>query len=193
MKAAAFVSRATVALAIGLVLPFAAGACGGGEQPSPQAPSSAGGGKSGTAVPGPRHPSPYTAEQIRGATRAGRTYRYRVETKDKPATERVMTFAAVDAAGADLVTDGEGKKRVTWEELRQHAEFPEALVRTREERVTVPAGTFDCLVYVVLGEDGEATTYFFAKDLPGAPVQIFVNKDGRRVTTTKLVEHRTGS
>lgn len=192
MRASPLVILTALALAIG-----GCGGRSGASAPSASAASESGGaagasGRDSYAVPGPKYPTPYTAEQIRAATKAGRTYRYRVEASGKPPSERALTFASVDATGAELVTEGEGKKRVTWEELRQHAEFPAAIVRTREERVTVPAGTFDCIAYVVLGEEGEASTFFFAKDLPGAPVQIFVNKDGRRVTTTKLVEHRPG-
>lgn len=140
----------------------------------------------------PKHPTPFTAEQIRGATKAGRTYRYRVEVGDKPPSERVISFVSVDADGAVMATPGEPNKRVTWEQLRQHAEFPAPLVMTREESITTPAGKFDCIVYVVLGEDGEASTFYFAKTLPGAPVQFSIAKEGRRVMISTLVEHRPG-
>lgn len=163
-------------------------ACGG----APAGGGEAGAAGGSAAIAGPKYPPPFTAEQIRSATRPGRTYRYRVERADMPPSERVMTFASVDAEGAELTTEGEPKKRVSWDELRRHAEFPAAIVKTREETVTVPAGTFECVVYVVLGEGGEATSYFFAKNLPGAPVRILTNKDGRRVMTSTLVEHRPG-
>jgi len=140
----------------------------------------------------PKYPTPFTAEQIRGATKAGRTYRYKVEAADKPASERTVTFVSVDAEGATIATTGEGNKRVTWEELRQHAEFPVPIVKTREESITTPAGKFDCIVYVVLGEGGEASTFYFAKTLPGAPVMFFIAKEGRRMMTSTLVEHRAG-
>ena len=38
------------------------------------------------------YPTPFTAEQIRDATKAGRTYKYKVETEGNPPGERVMTF-----------------------------------------------------------------------------------------------------
>jgi hypothetical protein len=194
---ASLVVTAAAALAVGLAA--LTSACGGGGRggegaaATADAPASTPPGVvAGAPVGGPRHPTPYTSAQLRAATKAGRTYRYRVEAAGKPPSERVMTFVSVDSDGADLVTEGEGKKRMTWEELRRQAEFPEAIVRTREEKVTVPAGTFDCVVYVVLGEGGEATSFYYAKDLPGAPVQLVTNKEGRRVMTSKLVEHRPG-
>jgi len=64
-------------------------------------------------------------------------------------------------------------RRVRYEELRKHAQFPKARTTIRKETVTVPAGTFDCTVYVVQGDghkEDEATTYCVAKNLLGAPV-----------------------
>lgn len=137
-------------------------------------------------------PTPYTAEQIRDATKPGRTYKFDVETAGSPKGQRVMTFTKVDAEGAELVTDGAAPKRVTWEELRRHAEFPAPVVSRRSEKVTVPAGTFDCIVYVVQGSPGEVQTFYFAKELPGAPVLFFTEKDSKRVMTSTLVEHKPG-
>lgn len=196
---------ARFAFAVAFASSFAgAAACGGASapEPAPSAPSGAAAknGPAGSTYAGgeaqlasaPKHPTPYTAAQIRDATKPGRTYRYKVEAPDQPATEKVMTFETVDADGATLVSPGEPKKRVTWEELRQHAEFPEGLVKTRDEKITVPAGTFDCTVYVVVREGGEATSYYFAKTMPGAPVLIAKAKEGRRVMTSTLVEYRPG-
>lgn len=137
------------------------------------------------------YPTPFTADQIRDATKAGRTYKYKIEAEGSPSGERVMTFVKVDAEGADLVTDGSAPKRVTWEELRKHAEFPKPVVSTRSEKTTTPAGTFDCVVYVVQSP-GEIRTFYFAKDLPGAPVLFFTEKDGKRVMTSTLVDHKPG-
>lgn len=137
------------------------------------------------------YPTPFTADQIRDATKAGRTYKYKIETAGQPTGERVMTFVKVDATGADLVTDGGAPTHVTWEELRQHAEFPKPVVTTREEKTTTPAGTFDCVVYIVQSP-GENRTFYFAKSLPGAPVLFFTEKDGKRVMTSTLIDHKPG-
>jgi hypothetical protein len=138
-------------------------------------------------------PTPYSAEQIRDATRPGRAYTWRVEAGDAPAVERVVAFGQVDATGAELSSDGKSR-RVSWEELRKHAEFPRAAVTTREETVTLPAGTFDCVVYIVAGSaSGEVRTFYFAKSLPGAPVLFFAEKDGSRTMTSTLIRYAPGT
>jgi hypothetical protein len=139
------------------------------------------------------YPTPYTAEQIRDASRPGRTYTWRVEQSGKPAVEHVVEFRRVDADGAELSSDGQSK-RVTWEELRQHAEFPRAAVTTREETVTVPAGTYECIVYVVERRAANETfTFYFAKAMPGAPVLFFTDSAGERKLTHTLVRYAPGT
>jgi hypothetical protein len=137
-------------------------------------------------------PAPYTSDQIRDATRPGRSYTWRVEVAGKPPFEKVMTFTTVDATGADLVSGGTAK-RVTWDELRKHGEFPRAAVRTREEAITVPAGRYDCIVYVVADPaEGEVSQFYFAKAMPGAPVLFFTEKNGTRVMTSTLIQYAPG-
>lgn len=148
-------------------------------------------------------PTPFTADQIRDATQSGRTYCYRVEEDGKPTLVRIMTFGAVSAEGAELRIKVESEtgtslsepppKRVLWEELRRHAEFPKSRVTMRQEKVTVPAGTFECKVYVVKGEEDLVTTFYFANKLPGAPVLHFTEKDGQRSETHTLVEYKARS
>ncbi len=48
------------------------------------------------------------------------------------------------------------------------------------------------MVYTVEGEGGEVFTYYFAKKLPGAPVFFFVERNGKRLRTTTLVEYVPG-
>jgi hypothetical protein len=141
---------------------------------------------------GPVYPAPFTAEQIRDATKNGRTYRYKIEVPNKPAREHVITFRNVDANGAEIHTGAEQVRRFGWITLQQHAEFPKDKVTTREEKLKTPAGKFDCIVYVVQGEDDEVWTYYFAKKLPGAPVFYYVERNGKRLRTTTLVEHLPG-
>jgi len=151
-------------------------------EPQPQEPP----------APAELYPTPYTAEQIREATRPGRTYTWRVEVSGQEPIERSVAFSTVDAKGAEIIAGGEAK-RVTWEELRRHAEFPRAAVTTHEESVTVPAGTFACVVYVVSNPSAsEQSSFFFAKNLPGAPVLYFTDKGGARVMTGTLVRYAAG-
>lgn len=136
--------------------------------------------------------APFTWEQIRAATKNGRTYRYRVEIPGKPPKERVLTFTKVDENGAEIFSGGEAPRRVGWPALQKDAEFPKDKVTTREESVKLPGGKFDCIVYEVRGSDGEMWTYFFAKSLPGAPVLFWTEQDGRRTKTTTLLQHIPG-
>ncbi len=142
---------------------------------------------------GPIYPAPFTAEQIRNATKEGRTYRFKVEVPNKNTTEYAITFRKVDANGAEVFNGSDSPKRVGWLALQQQSEFPKEKVKTHPEKLKTPAGKFDCVVYELTGEDGEVFTYYFAKKLPGAPVFFFVERNGKRLRTTTLVEHVPGS
>jgi len=141
---------------------------------------------------GPVYPAPFTAEQIRDATKNGRTYRYKVEMPNKPTREYSITFRKVDDGGAEIFSGSDSSKRMGWLTLQQQSEFPKDKVTTREEKLKTPAGKFECVVYEVEGEDGEVWTYYFAKKLPGAPVFFYVERNGKRLRTTTLVEHIPG-
>ena len=136
--------------------------------------------------------APFSWQEIRAATKNGRTYRYRVEAPGKPTRERVLTFTKVDDAGAEIFAGGDAPKRVGWPALQKDAEFPKDKLTVREESVKLPGGKFDCLVYELRGDAGERWTYFFAKSLPGAPVLFYVEQDGRRIKTTTLLQHIPG-
>ena len=137
-------------------------------------------------------PAPFSWEEIRAATKSGRTYRYKVELRGKPAKERVLTFVKVDADGCEIFAGGESPKRKGWPSLQKDSEFPKERVQAREETVKLPGGKFDCMVYEVSGNDGEVTTYYFAKNLPGAPVLFYTDVDGKRMKTTTLLQHLQG-
>lgn len=148
-------------------------------------------------------PTPYTADQIRDATRVGRSYEFRVEVPGQPTKRRLLTFTKVDDAGGDVrtdVLDDDGKvtepsktNHAAWDELRRHAEFPKSLVTISDApAVTLPAGTFECLHYAVK-EEGSESHFFFAKSLPGAPVLFYTEKGGARVMTTTLLRHTPGA
>jgi hypothetical protein len=141
---------------------------------------------------GPVYPAPYSWEQIRAATKSGRTYRYRVEMPGKPTRERLLTFTKVDDDGCEIFAGGGDPKRKGWVSLQKDAEFPKDRVKTYEESVKLPGGKFDCIVYEVRGKDGEVSTYYFAKTLPGAPVLFWSEVDGKRVRTTTLLQHIQG-
>jgi hypothetical protein len=141
---------------------------------------------------GPVYPAPFTAEQIRDATKNGRTYRFKVEVPNEPTREYSITFRKVDSAGTEIFANGNNSKRLGWLALQQQSEFPKDKVRTRAEKLKTPAGKFECMVYEVAGEEGEVFTYYFARKLPGAPVFFYVERDGKRLRTTTLVQHIAG-
>jgi hypothetical protein len=59
--------------------------------------------------------------------------------------------------------------------------------------VTVPAGTYACVVSVIAGPAaGETSTFYFAKAMPGAPVLFFTDKAGVRQLTNTLVRYAPG-
>jgi hypothetical protein len=144
--------------------------------------------------------APYTPEQIRDATPPGRTYRYRIERAGKSTKLDEMRFVRVDATGADVMSTsrdesgprGEPKTRtVTWAELRAHGEFPRALVTVTEEPIDLPAGHFSCMVFTLKSPDAnEVSRFFFAREIPGAPVFYTTERDGQRVLTATLLEHK---
>ncbi len=134
-------------------------------------------------------PSPYTAMQIRDSSAVGRTYRYRVESMGKAAIEKKLVWktwseqdCSIESSKYDLAGKAIGKPKVeksSWQALRQHAVFLEKNTTTRNEKVTVPAGTFDTTVYQLVEEvDGNLLTkhFWFAPHLPGPPVKLVVTK-----------------
>lgn len=147
-------------------------------------------------------PTPYTAEQIRDATHVGRTYTFRIEAAGQPPVLRTLTFVHIDAEGADVrseVHDEQGHElqpattaHATWDELRRHAEFPRDAVTTREESVTVPAGTYPSVVYTVHHDDGSIEHFYFAHTMPGAPVQFDMERNGAREMTSTLTRYSAG-
>jgi len=125
-----------------------------------------------------------------------------VEKAGDPVRRRVMTFVRVSDTDSDIqttlldeagaVVEPASVNRATWSDLMQHAQFPRAAVTITEETISVPAGSFDCLKYVVAGSNSEVNTFYFAKSLPGPPVLYFSEKGGQRVTTSTLLRHVPG-
>ncbi|MEO6575843.1 MAG: hypothetical protein ABIP89_18470 [Polyangiaceae bacterium] len=195
----------------------ALGACGGSPLPAPAArpttasvaapstapaPSSAN-----SSAPAPAAnaassefaPTPYTAEQIRKATAVGRTYDFRTEVAGAPTRRLTIAFTKVTDAEVETrnsLLDEQGKEMATpriststWDELRKHAEFPRATTVIADEKITVPAGTFECARYTVTEASGEVSKFYFAKKMPGPPILFMTDKQGTRVMTTTLIHY----
>jgi hypothetical protein len=146
-------------------------------------------------------PRPFTAEQIRAAMPAGTEIRFRVEESGKApvvlhwrvtaADEGTMTLASRILGEDGAVIAEEPAQSSRWQELVEHATFPAARTARSEGSVEVPAGRFDTMDYVVTDEkDGSRTvsTFRFARQLPGPPVLLTVDKDGTTVRKMILIE-----
>jgi hypothetical protein len=144
-------------------------------------------------------PKPCTLDELRAGCPAGRVIEHRiVEAGKAPRVERVV-FVAVDEAGAELeattfdergnVVEGPSRAKAKWPELHDHASFPADRTTISEEAVTVPAGTFECKLYVVRKDDGIEQRLHFAQNLPGPPVRMVLVKGGETLLEMTLVKN----
>jgi hypothetical protein len=150
-------------------------------------------------------PRPFTADQIRDATRPGRTYRYVVEAggqrtfKQTRFVEVTPDKALMESTQTDETwkpTAEPESEQIAWNELLEHASYPEAGTAIDEVDVEVPAGRFTCKRYLVHAKkDGveTLTRVFFAKELPGMPVLMEVEAGGQRTMTLTMMQHLPGS
>jgi hypothetical protein len=145
-------------------------------------------------------PTPFTADEIRQGCPAGRTIRLRVDVPGETSFHRVSRFVEVDEAGATLERSrrslegdplGEADVgRVTWRELQAHASFPAERTTIESERIETAIGELDCLRYTVR-EGPTEDVFWFARDLPGMPIQYLTREDGRVVSTVSIVDNTT--
>jgi len=141
------------------------------------------------------HPTPFTAAEIRAASRLGRTVRQRIEVEGEPTTTRAQEFVEVDDEGAtrlvyavapDGTRSGATRSRATWLDLQHHASMPIDTTTIDEVVLDSPMGPLDCLRYTSL--DGDATEVFwFARSMPGMPVQTERIENGRVVERVTML------
>lgn len=147
-------------------------------------------------------PTPYTAQQIREATRSGRTYEFLVERPDAQPARRRMRFTAVTSAGAIVeraMFDEKAKvwgeptrTHTSWDEMRDHTKYPLAAATIEADTITIPAGTFACRRYTVVEAGDGRTIAWFANGLPGPPVKLRKEAAGRLVMTMTLHRYAPG-
>ena len=164
-------------------------ACGG---TTPQPSSS-------TAAADDAAPYPFTASEIRAGCPLGRVIDYRMESVGASATSERWAFAPIGEDSVTITTtplDARGNptgvpetQTSKWTELHEHAHFPRAATKVSEESLTVPAGTFAVLRYVVTKED-DVKTVWFAKNLPGPPVKVEATHSGKTVITMTMQANR---
>ena len=139
------------------------------------------------------HPTPFTAAEIRAASRLGRTVRQVIEVEGSAPALRVQEFVEVDDEGAtrlvygvgpDGTAEGATRSRATWLQLQRHASMPIETTTIDEVVLDSPMGPLDCLCYTSL--DGDAVDVFwFARAMPGMPVNT------ERIEHGKVVERVT--
>lgn len=143
---------------------------------------------------------PFTADQIRAAWTPGLSLTLRRTTPEDEIFER-WTVVGADAEAAEIeyaTVDADGHvtgeprvERSTWNELRDHATFPAAHSTMEETVRDTDLGMLDGWLYVVRDEQaGTVTEFFFARSLPGAPVQMRVSRDGAPVLELAQIERR---
>lgn len=175
--------------------------CGGATPAASGAPTSGDEAQASAAPSEPIAEVPFPAARIREATPAGRTYVFRFEEDGSERYER-WVFERVDERGFSFRStpvdrDGQpvGEPEVsegTWDELEAHAHFPAARTEITNAMLTIPLGAFRCRLYTVTGEeDGRSVVsrYWFATDLPGAPLRMVREVDGEQVAAMMLVGH----
>ena len=143
-------------------------------------------------------PTPYTAERIREGCPDGRVSTFLIEVAGRPPMVQVFRFSGGDKEGCDvevaaLTTDdkpmAEPKKaRSLWGALQKHASFPAAETRISGADVVTPAGRFDCVLYTVTKPTGTVERYYFARNLPGPPVRMVREAEGKRILTMTLTK-----
>ena len=143
-------------------------------------------------------PTPFTAAEIRAASPAGRTLRYRIARAGQDVIVRVTRYVSSDDDGAvreswDESVDGgrltsPERDRSSWRELQRHASFPAATTERAEEEIAIPAGRFVCLRYTRIDEKG-TWRFWFARDLPGQPVRFEQQLSDGTVFAATLIEN----
>ncbi|MEM1023518.1 MAG: hypothetical protein AAGD10_14975 [Myxococcota bacterium] len=136
-------------------------------------------------------PPVFTADQIRSATPAGRTYVWRFEAGAEVSIQR-LRFLRVDDEGAVTRSYADGQEGpeayLRWEELEAHGRYPDSTTTRSRTVVEVPFGRFEGWHYTSQGPS-ERTEVWFADELPGAPIRQRIEKDGQQVFFMELLDH----
>ena len=141
-------------------------------------------------------PTPFSAAQIHEGCPVGRTIRIREESAGEAPTFRRIVFTEVDAETAvqELqATDGDGTSigepnpgSSTWLDLQRHASQPADATSVEEVGLKLAFGEFECWLYTVRTPDAELR-FWFAKELPGMPVQVEQWVDGALTGRTLMI------
>lgn len=129
---------------------------------------------------------PFTAEQIRDAWAPGLVIEVHMYGPEGDQHQR-WTVLSADADGAEIeyaTLDANGEptgetnaERTTWVELRDHATFAAATSTVEETAMETALGNLAGWRYTTTDEaTGTVSEYFFARDLPGAPIEYSMKR-----------------
>jgi len=147
-------------------------------------------------------PTPFSAGEIRDATRPGHTLRLRLEPAGEEPTLRVTRFIETDEEGAvqesqrftlagEPVDEEPTRRRSSWLDFQSHASFPAATTMRIEETIDLTFGRFEALHYVVVDGD-RVEHYWFALALPGMPVKTEDWDNGELRFAMTMIQHVPG-
>lgn len=151
----------------------------------------------------PNHlPTPFSAAEIRDATRPGKTLRLRLEAAGEEPILRVTRFVETDEEGAlqesqRFTLGGEPldaepiRRRSSWLDFQSHASFPASTTTRTDETIDLAFGRFEGLHYVTVDGD-RIEHYWFALALPGMPVRTEDWEGGELRSARTMIEHRPG-
>lgn len=141
-------------------------------------------------------PTPFTAEQIRDACR-GRRWKIVTEAPGAEPVVQLTEFLGSDDEGTTMratIVGADGRPaaepeehRATWEQLRQHAQFPAESTTVDDDHITHPLGELDTLRYTVDIGDRQRV-FWFATAYPGMPVRSTTLVGGVPTSTSTVVE-----
>lgn len=148
-------------------------------------------------------PTPFGAEEISRGCPVGREITYLMQQPGKPDIyqttrfkENTLNGTVYEAVMKNKNGKQQGEKReaeAVWKELQSHASFPRSRTEIFTESCTVPAGTFDCWLYVVTKEENGVVSrerYWFGKTLPGPPVKFTVFQNGKLAFNMILIKNQ---
>ena len=138
-------------------------------------------------------PTPFTADEIRAGSPAGKLITSQVEGDD-PTVRVTNRYLSCDDEGAEIgrteyAADGavveQDVGRSNWLDLQRHAAFPADRTTVDEVVLDGPLGSLDCLRYTI--EAGPVVRRFwFARSRPGMPVRVETSENGA-VTSVRAV------
>lgn len=144
------------------------------------------------------HPTPYTAEQIRGEMPTGMVITWQMTALDTVSHQRwdvihartddvLIQYSSAKPDGTAIAKGNE--KWSTWEGLQSHAAFPASRTTTETETLDTPWGAVETTKYTVMPGDDESRQaikrYWFGPDSPGAPLKTTVEIGGKQTFEMK--------